>query len=214
MPYTNKLQLMVNMQAKLNDYTIPGWREKHLDWESAIIAEGAELIDPIYKWWKHGKPDVENMKVEIIDLMHFFMSYHMDAKATPVMIANEMSFQLEQMYSNAVSTFDPYAVIPVNKQFIKAVLNNELTHSFQHMSEMIVMFFPDFDVFAKGYLVKNILNTFRQNNGYKDGSYIKMWNDEEDNVVAFREAEHIELNDTFEDNLIDSLTEIYQTLTL
>jgi hypothetical protein len=38
----------------------------------------------------------------------------------------------------------------------------------------------------KRYVVKNQLNTFRQQHGYKDGSYIKLWNTVEDNVVAFK----------------------------
>jgi hypothetical protein len=34
----------------------------------------------------------------------------------------------------------------------------------------------------KQYLSKNVLNFFRQDNGYKDGSYVKVWYDErEDN---------------------------------
>ena len=38
----------------------------------------------------------------------------------------------------------------------------------------------------KRYVVKNQLYTFRQQHGYKDGSYIKLWNAVEDNVVAFK----------------------------
>jgi hypothetical protein len=38
----------------------------------------------------------------------------------------------------------------------------------------------------KLYVGKNILNQFRQDNGYKDGSYIKVWAGEEDNVVMMR----------------------------
>ena len=38
------------------------------------------------------------------------------------------------------------------------------------------------------YITKNCLNKFRQDNGYKDGSYIKNWNGREDNVVAFEIA--------------------------
>lgn len=35
------------------------------------------------------------------------------------------------------------------------------------------------------YIVKNTLNRFRANNGYKDGTYIKLWErDVEDNVIA------------------------------
>ena len=33
---------------------------------------------------------------------------------------------------------------------------------------------------------KNILNRFRQENGYKDGTYKKIWNGEEDNEVLAR----------------------------
>jgi hypothetical protein len=35
----------------------------------------------------------------------------------------------------------------------------------------------------KLYIGKNILNQFRQDHGYKDGSYIKIWNGQEDNVI-------------------------------
>jgi hypothetical protein len=32
-------------------------------------------------------------------------------------------------------------------------------------------------------VAKNVLNRFRQDNGYKEGSYQKTWNGKEDNVV-------------------------------
>ena len=37
-------------------------------------------------------------------------------------------------------------------------------------------------------ITKNCLNKFRQDYGYKDGSYQKIWNGREDNVVAFEIA--------------------------
>jgi len=43
----------------------------------------------------------------------------------------------------------------------------------------------DVEDLYKRYVVKNQLNTFRQKNGYKDGSYRKNWGGVEDNVVAF-----------------------------
>ena len=39
------------------------------------------------------------------------------------------------------------------------------------------------DALYKLYVGKNILNKFRQEHGYKEGTYIKIWNGEEDNVV-------------------------------
>ena len=38
-----------------------------------------------------------------------------------------------------------------------------------------------FDELFKMYVGKNVLNFFRQDHGYKDGSYIKVWNGREDN---------------------------------
>ena len=38
-----------------------------------------------------------------------------------------------------------------------------------------------FDELFRLYIGKNVLNFFRQNHGYKDGSYIKIWNGREDN---------------------------------
>ncbi len=40
----------------------------------------------------------------------------------------------------------------------------------------------DFDALYRRYVGKNVLNFFRQDHGYKDGSYIKIWDGEEDNV--------------------------------
>jgi len=39
----------------------------------------------------------------------------------------------------------------------------------------------DFDALYTAYVGKNVLNFFRQDNGYKDGSYIKNWSGREDN---------------------------------
>ena len=38
-----------------------------------------------------------------------------------------------------------------------------------------------FDELFRMYVGKNVLNFFRQDHGYKDGSYIKVWDGREDN---------------------------------
>lgn len=70
------------------------------------------------------------------------------------------------------------------------------------------------DSIYRSYLVKNVLNSFRNKNGYKQGTYKKIWGGEEDNDVAFRiaaNATEIALED-LEAYLIDNLTEIYNNL--
>jgi hypothetical protein len=39
----------------------------------------------------------------------------------------------------------------------------------------------DFDQLYRSYVGKNVLNFFRQDHGYQDGSYIKVWEGREDN---------------------------------
>lgn len=56
------------------------------------------------------------------------------------------------------------------------------------------------------YVGKNILNFFRQDHGYKDGSYIKIWNGREDN-------EHlVEVLATTDDQLDDYANIVYDGL--
>ncbi len=42
----------------------------------AMLSELAELIDEVnFKWWKNEKPvDVDNVKNELVDILHFFVS--------------------------------------------------------------------------------------------------------------------------------------------
>ncbi len=63
------------------------------------------------------------------------------------------------------------------------------------------------DTLYKLYVGKNILNQFRQDHGYKEGSYIKLWNGEEDNVVMQR---ILDTNDAISpDELYIALEEAY-----
>lgn len=69
------------------------------------------------------------------------------------------------------------------------------------------------DSIYKNYLVKNVLNSFRNNNGYKEGTYKKIWSGEEDNDIAFRIAANATeiAPEDLEDYLVDNLTEMYNT---
>jgi hypothetical protein len=53
------------------------------------------------------------------------------------------------------------------------------------------------------YIAKNVLNMFRQANGYKDGTYVKIWDGLEDNVI---------LMDIIKDNPAASADELQRLL--
>ena len=54
---------------------------------------------------------------------------------------------------------------------------------------------------------KNALNEFRQLNGYKNGTYIKIWNGKEDNVIMQDILEELEYIDY--DEIIKALDSRY-----
>jgi hypothetical protein len=59
------------------------------------------------------------------------------------------------------------------------------------------------------YIVKNCLNKFRQDFGYKDGTYIKEWQGREDNIVAYELANKIGATENLFDRLYSDLRKVY-----
>jgi hypothetical protein len=71
----------------------------------------------------------------------------------------------------------------------------------------------DLEEIYKLYMGKNILNKFRQNNGYKTGSYKKIWNGQEDNAYLTTILKETEISNVEFDMIIyDKLTEVYQSI--
>lgn len=67
------------------------------------------------------------------------------------------------------------------------------------------------------YIVKNCLNLFRAEHGYKEGTYHKMWLDEEDNVVAVRLAKDMQSiykTELTKENLYNALESYYDLYVL
>jgi len=60
------------------------------------------------------------------------------------------------------------------------------------------------------YIGKNVLNQFRQNNGYQSGEYRKLWQGREDNEHLADVLERLDCNKTtFRDDVYSALSERY-----
>jgi len=198
----NRILQMLELQQELNDATNGlNWENgitkngKKIDWRRCIYLETAELIES-YPWkhWKNidASPDYANIKIEIVDIWHFIMSetlrlYKIESLGSIEDIAEVVSkmdgfktFQDEQEQSK----LSAYEEIEIVEEMIKILFCNSdintLIISFLNMSSQLNLKLPEL---YKLYVGKNILNKFRQNSGYKEGSYIKVWNGKEDNVV-------------------------------
>lgn len=50
-------------------------RKRFLDFELALRQESAEAIDSLnWKWWKKDPDDWDNVKIELVDMLHFWVS--------------------------------------------------------------------------------------------------------------------------------------------
>jgi len=197
------LEEMLKLQQELNDATNGvDWEKgitkngKRIDWRRCIYLEAAELIES-YPWkhWKNidASPDYANIKIEIVDIWHFIMSetlrvYKIEGRGSIKDIAQNISQMsgFENLLSNESSQqndiYEEIALVEEMMQllFCKKEDIDALVVSFLHMSSELNLKLPEL---YSLYIGKNILNKFRQEHGYKDGSYIKVWNGEEDNVV-------------------------------
>lgn len=189
----NIFKTMVEMQHHFNEQTIPNYLEKNLNWNSAIIAESGELLDSLgYKWWKKQEPDMENVKVEAIDLLHFVISetlqkfYNTPSRKHEFL--NRTIIELNYCFQDDYEFIQQYKKTSIEELiglFLKSYPGQDRLLTLKIIFHKLNM--SNEDVYI-AYITKNCLNKFRQNNGYKDGTYIKDWNGKEDNIIAFEIA--------------------------
>ena len=169
-----KILTMLELQDAMNRKVNPDWRDAGYPWYRAIWTECAEMLEHYgWKWWKHQKPDMRQVHLEIVDIWHFALSdliLHSDSLETAATRALEgLSQQSPEM--DFRESIEQLAMSTIQTQ--SADIGRFAT----------VMRAADlgFDELFKTYVGKNVLNFFRQDHGYKDGSYHKIWQGREDN---------------------------------
>lgn len=216
-----KIKEVVELQKKLNDETNGiDWKKgitnkgKSINWFTAMLTEGAELIDSTpWKHWKNidSKTDLENVKIEIVDILHFYISQLLIDLSEDI-ITDLFYTEFEYDKFNGVQSDEE--IILFTKRFMKMLLEVEIEENKVKLMTTINLFSKlvysvmTFDEMYEIYISKNVLNQFRQDNGYKEGTYIKNWNDKEDNEVLMNIIKNNkeEINFNF---LYKSLTENY-----
>ena len=211
---------MFLLQNRLNTLTIgEEWRSmelhnnKPIDFKKAIRIEISEYEDSFdWKWWKNEEDDIVNARMELIDVLHFIVSYVLqqennqdiatlisDFKYVPFMDPEVALSAILQFTSNPREIHDLYDY----KEIICAVF---------YLSECLEMDPKEVFTLYKG---KNILNIFRQENGYKEGIYTKVWNKDFNGMTYQGEDNKIlsELMDEYSnsDDIMNRLQEIYNS---
>ena len=209
-------ETMFGLQDDFNENTIPDWKNKQLDWHRAIWMECGEAVDSTpWKWWKKGTTDMANLEVELVDIWHFIMSYLMESNIDIKNNLENYSYLFEEFQSGGYTITDNLEDM--------ALLALEKNRDFEIDKMLIPIFLVAWGSIGrntedlyKSYIIKNCLNKFRQDNGYKEGSYIKMWAKDvgtvEDNVIAWYLANDIEDLDNLFNKLYDSLDLYYKNM--
>jgi len=200
-----QLLVMLEMQDAMNARVNPEWRSAGNAWYRAIWTECAEMLDHYgWKWWKHQKPDLEQVQLELVDIMHFAMSDYLLREDDNQAVAARIEAELSQPNPGD----DIRSAIEVMAQ---STIARQSMH-FSDFATVMHLIDMDFDALYRSYVGKNVLNFFRQDHGYKDGSYIKVWQGREDNEHLVEVVNQLDSDaSSFRDDVYQGLAARYPT---
>ena len=169
------LHTMADMQEQHNVLVHPQWREQGFEFYRAMWVECAEMLDHFgWKWWKQQTPDIDQVKLELVDIWHFALSELMRKGAIDPAVA-------EQLATVSVDkATDPEGFRLAIETLAAACLSTRSIDLSAFCAAMAALPMDYAELYAL-YIGKNMLNRFRQNNGYKSGEYRKLWQGREDN---------------------------------
>lgn len=200
-----QISQMLDMQDAMNSRVSETWRDNNYEWYRAIWVECAEMLDHHgWKWWKHQEIDVPQVQLELVDIFHFGLSLRLMTGANVTDITKQLAQELTE--KTAESDFkialENLASAAVTEKAFDAVA----------LADCMRLMNMDLDELFRQYVGKNTLNFFRQDHGYKDGSYIKIWNGEEDNEVLAKLVNSLDASaNDFQKQLYSVLEEKYPT---
>lgn len=213
MLHAQQLATMLDLQQKMNAKVNPEWINAGYGFMRAAMVESVEAIEHHgWKWWKAQEKDLPQLQMECVDIWHFALShilieYQGDVKASAKVIAQQLSESVTSL------SFDGHTYEFAQQDLLT---NLELMTGLAAARRFNVSLFMTIiaqcdmstDTLFEQYVGKNILNFFRQDHGYKEGTYIKEWAGREDN-------EHLVDVLTALDSTLDNYADaVYEQLSL
>ncbi|WP_444891737.1 dUTP diphosphatase [Microbulbifer sp. DLAB2-AA] len=194
-----QLQVMLTLQDEINTVVNKNWRAQNFAWYRAIWVESAELLDHYgWKWWKKQQPDIDQVKLELVDIWHFGLSLELQ-QGSPAQVAEKMLRELE------AGQREPGDFREDLEAFTLSTLASK-QFDLPGFAQLLADTEMPFTELYQRYVGKNVLNRFRQDNGYKEGTYVKNWGGREDN-------EHLaEIAAELDASAVDYSEQVYRIL--
>lgn len=201
-----QIEQMLTLQNQMNTKVHAHWVDQGFEWYRAIWIECAELMEHHgWKWWKKQTPDREQVILELVDIWHFGLSDLLQSGQDSKTLVSE----LKKAFSSAQK---PNEFLLGVEGFAGEVLRSRRFLATEFAGLLLAVDLT-FDQLYRSYIGKNVLNFFRQDNGYKEGTYAKVWSGREDNEHLF-EILHALNSDSpdFADRVYSALQERYSEI--
>ncbi|ALM86716.1 dUTPase [Bordetella sp. N] len=207
---------MLNLQDQLNRRINPDWTRAGQRFLRAAFVESAEALEHHgWKWWKKQTLDLPQVQMELIDILHFYLSHAIVAHDGGDGAARALMADLAGADA-VVLDGKTYALPDLDIPELLELLGGLAAcgrASFKVLATTMTRCQLTWNEAFKQYVSKNVLNLFRQDHGYKEGSYIKIWNGEEDNVVLARLMTGLDAaRPDFAEQLLAQLEQAYSSL--
>ncbi len=194
---------MLELQDSMNSKVNQDWRSAGNEWYRAIWMEASEMLEHYgWKWWKKQEPEIMQVKLEVVDIVHFALSIRL-----------QQNQSLSDTAELIARDFENFMQAEDIRKSIECLALLTLTDQGAHFTFIAgIMKYLDmtFDELYEIYVGKNVLNMFRQDNGYKEGSYNKIWNGREDNEYLADIMKQLNADSlTFQDDVYAALAQNY-----
>jgi dimeric dUTPase (all-alpha-NTP-PPase superfamily) len=173
---------MLQMQHRMNTRVHEDWINQHFEWYRATWIECGELMDHVgYKWWKKQTPDMEQVRLEVVDIWHFGLSAlfepDTDFEALAAQIADDFAIGAPDESDDQSASQRIHAATEALAEHALVAKGFSIP-LFQALMQACGL---SANALYRHYVGKNVLNFFRQDHGYQEGTYIKEWRGREDN---------------------------------
>ncbi len=187
---TAQLQTMFQLQAAMNYRVDPNWTYARYPYLRAVVVEAAEAIEHHgWKWWKQQHRDLGQLQMELVDIWHFLLSEILlrngGMKTRRGSISRRpMSARARREGCNSTAKSilsEELELLDLLQALIGTAAAGRVELGL--FAEIMSGCELDWPELYKQYVSKNVLNFFRQDHGYQEGTYRKIWNGREDNEV-------------------------------
>ena len=166
---------MLEMQSRMNSRVHEHWIDQDFAWYRAVWIECGELMDHVgYKWWKKQEPDMDQVLLEVVDIWHFGMSALFKTEPDLDALADKITADLLTEENRDTDIHE------ATESLAQHALQSK-SFSVPHFAVLMRACGLTPEALYQQYVGKNVLNFFRQDNGYQEGTYIKLWGGREDN---------------------------------